>query len=194
MFSFPKRFILLDTEYTSWEDSQERGWGPNKYKEIIQIGAISVDGKSLAEEGAFSVFVKPVKNPQLSDFIVGLTGITQEKIDTEGISLPEAMSRLGEFVEDLPMYAYGTDGTVIIENCALVGTPAPFAENRIINMRSFIFPALEKLGIDPKKYTSGTLITAFGKPLPAPAHDAVNDMRNLLAAIRILRERSPQPF
>ena len=148
-----------------------------------------MDGKSLAEEGAFSVFVKPVKNPQLSDFIVGLTGITQEKIDTEGISLPEAMSRLGEFVEDLPMYAYGTDGTVIIENCALVGTPAPFAENRIINMRSFIFPVLEKLGIDPKKYTSGTLITAFGKPLPAPAHDAVNDMRNLLVALKILKNQ-----
>src|SRR3989338_10997477 len=103
MFSFPKRFILLDTEYTSGEDSQERGWGPNKYKEIIQIGAISVDGKSLAEEGAFSVFVKPVKNPQLSDFIVGLTGITQEKIDTEGISLPSGMTPPRPGVGGLPV-------------------------------------------------------------------------------------------
>ena len=67
MFSFPGRFILLDTEYTSWDGSYERGWsGPNECKEIIQIGAISVDGKSLTEEGAFSVFIKPVKNPNLS--------------------------------------------------------------------------------------------------------------------------------
>src|SRR3989344_6626754 len=165
MFSFPGRFILLDTEYTSWDGSYERGWsGPNEYKEIIQIGAIVVDGKSLTEEGAFSVFIKPVKNPNLSDFIIELTGITQEKIDAEGIPLAEALTRFGDFAQDLPIFAYGTDGTVIRENCALLGIPHPFAEGRIQNMRPLVFPVLEKLGIDPKKYTSGTLITAFGKP------------------------------
>ena len=109
MFSFPGRFILLDTEYTSWDGSYERGWsGPNEYKEIIQIGAIVVDGKSLTEEGAFSVFIKPVKNPNLSDFIIELTGITQEKIDAEGISLPEALRRLCAGSPDICL-RYGRD-------------------------------------------------------------------------------------
>lgn len=42
----PETFIIFDTEYTSWEGSQERNWnGENEFRELVQISAIRVKKK-----------------------------------------------------------------------------------------------------------------------------------------------------
>ena len=39
----PQSLIIYDTEYTSWQGSQERDWsGAREYQELVQIGAIHV--------------------------------------------------------------------------------------------------------------------------------------------------------
>ena len=40
-------YIVFDTEYTSWSDSQKTNWtGANEYKEIVQIGGLKIsDGE-----------------------------------------------------------------------------------------------------------------------------------------------------
>lgn len=70
--------VVMDTEQTCWEGVRERAWsGPNEMREIIQVGAVLVDTINFSEIAVFEVVVKPVKNPQLSDFCIELTGITQ---------------------------------------------------------------------------------------------------------------------
>lgn len=190
--ALPPQFVLFDTEYTAWEGSMERGWsGEGEYKEVIQIGAVATSLETLSEEDAFSVLIRPVKNPELSAFIVALTGITQEDVDTRGVALGEALGSFAEFIGELPAYSYGRDAVVIEENCRLIGTTYPFKHEQFFNIRPTIEPLLEGLGIDIMQYTSGTLIQAFdtAPAAHAHAHDAVNDMRNLLAVLRELQSR-----
>jgi hypothetical protein len=89
-------------------------------------------------------------------------------------------------------YSYGLDEVVVKENCDLIGIPYPPGLGRILDVRDGIFPGLKAIRVSPEGYTSGTLIYAFGPAPDRAAHDAVNDMRNLLAAIRIIDERLAQ--
>lgn len=186
---FPDTFVLLDTEYTAWEGSWQRGWtGPDEYKEIIQVGIIRV-GPGLVELESKKIYVKPVKNPVLSDYIKNLTHISQDEIDTHGVSLETCVRDIQSFLGSDPAYSYGLDEVVIKENCDLIGIPYTPGLGRILDVRDVIFPGLAEIKVSPEGYTSGTLIEAFGPAPDSAAHDAVNDMRNLLAAIRAINER-----
>jgi len=183
---FPERFVLMDTEFTAWE-GPTRGWDqPGKYKEIIQIGCVACDA-NLSETGSLSIYVRPEKNPILSEYIKNLTGITQDHVDA-GSTLAQAVAQLSAFCGGASMYSWGTDGDVILDNCTLIGVDASIPRSQFIDLSVTVWPILESQGIDPEKYSSGSLITAFGKE-GAPAHDAVNDMRNLLVVLQELRSR-----
>lgn len=68
-------FIIFDLEATC-------GW-PNEHRqsEIIEIGAVKVNEKlEIVDE--FQAFVKPVINPELTDFCTTLTSITQADVDS----------------------------------------------------------------------------------------------------------------
>jgi inhibitor of KinA sporulation pathway (predicted exonuclease) len=67
-------FILFDLEATCGENIEE------KDREIIQIGAVKYNHE-LKETGRFSIFVKPYKNPILTEYCTNLTKITQEMVD-----------------------------------------------------------------------------------------------------------------
>ncbi len=68
-------YIILDLEATCWENK-----GHGNKNEIIEIGAVRInsDGKI---ESEFSEFIKPILNPVLSDFCMGLTSIKQDDVD-----------------------------------------------------------------------------------------------------------------
>ncbi len=179
----PEKFILLDTEYTAWEGSQERAWsGPGEFKEIIQIGAIKVDGARFASLGECMAYVRPVHNPILSPYITKLTGITQETLESKGVSLGEALQELALFCEGLPLLSFGNDKRTIEENCTLIGIPSPLSTLPTKDVRELFLSC----GVDPKGYTSGTIVTRFGISPPDTVHDALGDMRNLLTALREL--------
>jgi len=67
-------YIIVDLEATCWE---QRAEGQN---EIIEIGAVKVNSDRQIEE-EFVQFVKPLKNPLLSDFCKELTSIRQKDVD-----------------------------------------------------------------------------------------------------------------
>ncbi len=68
-------FIIYDLEATCWS-----GAPPNDIREIIEIGAILLNGYG-EELGSFNKFVRPVSNPQLSPFCKELTGIEQKQVN-----------------------------------------------------------------------------------------------------------------
>lgn len=70
-------FLILDFEATC----DRNGEIPREDKEIIEIGAVAVDSKTLKVFGEFQAFIKPSVNPVLTDFCKELTSITQEDVD-----------------------------------------------------------------------------------------------------------------
>jgi 3'-5' exoribonuclease 1 len=70
------KYIILDLEATCWQDKNQQ-----HTSEIIEIGAVCVNqNKEIISQ--FSEFVKPILNPQLSNFCKDLTSIAQSQIDT----------------------------------------------------------------------------------------------------------------
>lgn len=63
---------------------------------IIQIGAVVGDSETGAILDSFSVFINP--NEELSEYIIGLTGITQKQVD-QGDSLMDGYLKLKEFAK-----------------------------------------------------------------------------------------------
>ena len=115
-----KKAIIYDLEYTTWAGANERHWsGKDEYREIIRIGAISIDLDCLQEIEALDVFVKPSINPILSDYCVKLTDITDEQIQAEGIALHEAIHKFVDFVGKRNTFCYGHDILEILENLRL---------------------------------------------------------------------------
>lgn len=180
----PEEFILFDTEYTTWEGALERGWsGPGEYKEIVEIGAIRVSGEKLAEIDSIALFIKPVKNPVLSEYFIDLTGVTQSEVDEKGTTLMEALENLREWSSTLPLFSFGDDMAVIKENCELIDITFPF-ENRDARDIRQVF---EDHGVKTAGYMSSTIVRAFGKKPNLQGHDALNDARLILEGLRELQ-------
>ena len=186
MTFLPPRFILFDTEYTAWEGSMARGWSnPGEYRELVQIGAVRVENQTLAELDAFTIFAKPEKNPALSDFFITLTGITQEDVDRQGVRFPEAIQKFVVWTDDDPLFSWGGDAAILEENSGFHGLPNPFPPNRCADIR----PLFRDAGIPTTGYASSTIVRAFGTEPARRAHNALNDARQILDALRLLRAR-----
>ena len=184
MSPLPREFVLFDTEFTAWPGSQDRHWtGPGEHRELIQIGAIRV--RDIVEVGCFMTYVRPTLNPTLSDFIMDLTAISQKHVD-EAPPFPEALTAFEEFVGELPAYSWGSDADVFDENGLIAGDARRLSRERFRDLKPTIVPFLAARGIDESRYSSGTLHQAFDVPATGRAHDALNDVRNLLVALREL--------
>jgi len=180
---------VLDLEWTSWEGARARRWrGPGEEMEIVQIGAVTLcDDDALSEAAALDLLVTPRINPRLSDYFIDLTGITQARLDAEGVTFADALAELRRFLVGIEsVYSYGTDYTVIRHNCTLNGVAFPFDEALFKNARELVVAAIgpEVAGID-----SSRLPDAMGFPPPGTAHQAVDDCRCIAETLRILRRR-----
>jgi len=188
----PAEVILFDTEFTAWAGSMERRWsGPQEHKEIVQIGAVVVDAASLREIAAFEVLVRPVKNPFLSDYLVDLTRITNERVAAEGIAFPNAIERFLAFAGDRLLHSYGRDDRIIAANAALIGRPALWPARPAVDLRDWLI----RVGVRLAGVSSGELAAHVGAKAQGIAHDALVDARSLAEAVRYLVAKgAPNPF
>ncbi|OHA26132.1 MAG: hypothetical protein A3C06_03905 [Candidatus Taylorbacteria bacterium RIFCSPHIGHO2_02_FULL_46_13] len=188
MLGLPSTIIVFDTEYTSWEGAQERGWsGPNEYKEIVEMGAVRVETETpeFKELDSLQLLVKPVKNPKLSEYFTNLMGITQEAVDIRGMSLAEAVKKFYTWSSTDTLYCWGFDGHLIGDNCKLIGTPFSFPLQRFKDVRE-LFSAH---GIKTNKYMSSTIVEAFGVKKTKAGHNGLDDARTIVDGLRLLAAR-----
>lgn len=89
-----RQFVVIDLETTGLSSAKH---------EIIEIGAVKVNVDAETRH-TFQTFVKAKR--RLPKKITAMTGITQEIVDLQGVPLDQAMERLVQFVEDLPLVAY----------------------------------------------------------------------------------------
>ncbi len=183
MLHLEPEIIVFDTEYTTWEGAQERRWsGPGEFKEIVQIGAVRIETETFKELDSLLLFIKPVKNPTLSEYFIGLTNISQKDVDEKGITYPDALARFGGWIGSLRCYSFGNDMGVMKSNSELLGISFPFDQDRFHDIRD----TFRAYGISTDGYMSSTIIKAFGKETDRHAHDGLSDSRTIVDALREL--------
>jgi len=105
-----KRIVIFDLEFTAWEGSVASRWSrPGEYTEVVQIGAVKLAADSLKELDSFEMLVKPRINPKLSDYLVALTGITNERLEAFGVDFITAYRAFLDFVGDGAIWAFARD-------------------------------------------------------------------------------------
>ena len=188
----PAEVVVFDTEFTAWPGSMARAWGgPGEHKEIIQIGAVIIDSKSLEERHAFSVLIRPVRNPILSPYLVDLTGITNERLEAEGVDFTTGVRSFVEFAGARPLHAYGRDDRIIAENADLLRQRKVWPDLPTTNLKEWLL----KVGIPLAGVHSGNLAAHVGSKSQGIAHDALIDSRSLAEAVRYLVAKgAPNPF
>lgn len=180
--ALPPEIVVYDTEYTTWDGARERKWaGPNEHREIVHIGAVKIETNTFRELDSFEVYVRPNINPELSDFFVELTGISQEVVDRKGVDFLDAWQRFNIWRGGLDAYAFGNDAEVLSENCHLSDIPSTYT-GRLLN----ICEVFERYGIATTAYHSSTIVGAFGHTPRQGAHNALNDARSIVDGLRLL--------
>lgn len=175
-----RRVIVFDLEYTAWQGSQARGWSaPGEHREIVQIGAVKLDpARGWTELDCYCRLVRPQINPQLSEYFIALTGITQAQVDAGGVAYSTALAEFAAFAEGLDLWSNGPDGEVIAENCRLTGTE-PLLSGRSVDVRPLLGARLNKAGEQLDSYRLAEQFAEAGR-----AHDALADARGVAGALR----------
>jgi inhibitor of KinA sporulation pathway (predicted exonuclease) len=188
----PPEIIVFDTEFTAWKGSMERLWaGPGEYREIVQIGGISIDAQTLTETGSFSVLIKPVMNPVLSDYLIALTRITNERLAAEGTDFVSGVRAYLDFAAGRQMFCYGRDDKVIAANAKLLGVRDAWPRFTAHDLKDWLL----RVGIPLTGIHSGALAGHVGGVSQGVGHDALTDSRSLAEAIRYLVARgAPNPL
>lgn len=152
--------LIIDLEATCWEHRQDHR-GEN---EIIEIGAIAINSK-YEILGEVQRFVRPIRNPVLSEFCTRLTSIVQSDIATADIfpvvlrDFQDEVEQLtGKSLRSLEFCSWGDyDRNQLKRDCQYHKIAYPFGAHRNIkkefarnhNIRpTSVVGALRKLGIE----------------------------------------------
>src|SRR5271156_6607242 len=89
---------VFDLEFTAWECSMASHWlRPGEFKEVVQIGAVRLDGTSFEILDEFEILVRPRINAELSAYFENLTGITNAMLAAGAVDFTEAYARFLNF-------------------------------------------------------------------------------------------------
>lgn len=175
--------VYLDLEYMYPGMTKESGRPTEKQKRlIVQIGAILFDIAKGKEVGSFDQLIIPQLSYTLPEFFVELTKITQEMVNEKGVDFEEGLKRFANFSQDYPIWIFDGDLGVLKQNCEISRISFPFKESGFTRVK----PLLSDWGIDPDKYSSGTLYQAAGLQMNGHVHNALHDVRSMAAAIHAI--------
>lgn len=178
------QLVIFDTEFTAWAGSSERNWSePWEHKELIQLAAVklAVSEAGLAVIASFNELIRPAINPQLSEYIVHLTGITQTMLTDMGVDFPSALEAFYQFCQQgqLASFAWGHDANILADNCQLNHITMPNFNAGLFNLQRIAKGA----GIEQADLSSGQLAEALKLPVEGHEHNALFDVRSTAAAL-----------
>lgn len=184
--------VIFDTEFTTWEGAMQRNWsGENEHRELVQIAAQKINLHTAEVLRSFEVLVKPQINPELSEYFVELTHITQAQIETSGIIFAEAYQLFMDWAGGVKKYSFSqtldsaSDMGVLQENIALYSLPLSLDEAEF----GTVTGVFQAVGIDTTQYNSGRLYQAFDLDLSGHQHNAMHDVDSIVASLFAVKER-----
>ncbi len=179
--------VLFDTEYTSWEGSQSRQWSePWEHREVVELGAVRVRAEDFSVTDQFRRLTTPHANPQLSSYFSDLTGIRQEDLEKDGVSLSALLRDFAEFGEGAALFASNGDDRLVLDiSAGIQGFDLPIGLENFQNLRK---PLAQLFECEPNSLTTGLLPNRVGLPVDdGVLHSAVDDAIALARTLGQLR-------
>lgn len=164
--------LVIDLEATC----DDRGAVPKHEMEIIEIGAVLVDTRTLDPVDDFQAFVRPRRHPTLTPFCTQLTSITQAQVDG-GVSFPEAMTAMRRFVgmRAALFASWGDyDRNQFVQDAHFHRVSLPFGA-RHFNIKKAFSTALG----ESKRFGMAGALARVGLPLEGTHHRGIDDARNI---------------
>jgi inhibitor of KinA sporulation pathway (predicted exonuclease) len=167
--------LIIDLEATCWERSE----GHRGENEIIEIGAVVVDDDHEVV-GEIQQFVRPVRNPILSEFCKRLTSIEQSDVDTAQIfpdTLRDFQSQVerisGQRLSDLVFCSWGDyDRKQLMKDCCYHNIPYPFGVHRNLKREFARRHRIRPVGIS-------RALRILGIRFEGIHHRGIDDARNI---------------
>ena len=168
----PNYYLVVDVEATTSND----GSFPKDEMEIIEIGAVLVDARSLTAVDEFQSFVRPVRHPVLHPFCTELTKITQDMVDAAP-GFPEVLAQLCDRMlkrDGVVFASWGNyDKLQFHRDCTLHQLDYPFP--RHLNLKE----ELSRVQGHRKKLGMSQALRFLGLPLEGTHHRGIDDARNI---------------
>lgn len=184
-----KEMLVIDLEATCWENQRPAG----QISEIIEIGLCRLNLKTLVAHDKTSILVRPEQS-EISPFCTELTSITPDMVAKDGVSFPEACSRLRKAfgAKTKPWASYGDyDRLQFDRQCAKSGIPLPLSTTHL-NIKTLVALHLQL----PREIGMKAALKAFSIPLEGRHHRGDDDAWNTAKiAARLLGDlrKTPTP-
>jgi inhibitor of KinA sporulation pathway (predicted exonuclease) len=166
-------YLVVDLEATCCDQKSIK----RHETEIIEIGAVMVDGKSLESVSELQIFIKPIRYPKLTEFCKNLTHITQANVDT-AIGFSEAMNTFEQWFSQYENFIFCSwgdyDKNQFEQDCKFHKIPYPLG-NQHLNLKK-LFTIKQKL---PKKLGMAQALELANLPLEGTHHRGIDDARNI---------------
>jgi inhibitor of KinA sporulation pathway (predicted exonuclease) len=171
-------YLVVDLEATC----DDAGAVPREQMEIIEIGAVLVDGHSLEAIEDWQSFVRPQRHPKLTPFCTELTSITQDQVDAAP-HFPEVLEAFCTWWGTLVREGYGTpifcswgdyDRKQFKQDCMHHGLKYPLPAQHINVKREFSKALALK-----RKFGMAGALKQVGLPLVGTHHRGIDDARNI---------------
>jgi len=168
-------YLIIDLEATCWERN-EGHYGEN---EIIEIGSILLDDDHEIL-GEIQRFIRPVRNPVLSEFCKKLTSITQSDVDSAQ-AFPEVLQDFqnqveqtsGQRLSNLVFCSWGDyDRKQLMRDCVYHKIPYPFGAHRNIKKEFARWRHIKPVSI-PRA------LAVIGLSWEGTHHRGIDDARNI---------------
>ena len=185
--------LLIDLEFTCWEDSVRTGWAdPAHPAEIIEIGLAAFRVATRAVHGSFTTLVRPRVNPVLSEYCCELLHIPQREIDAAD-ELPAALAKVAAWLASLApagLVSCGwgpLDRKVLASNTRMLGVADPLAGRPHIDLGA----VMTELYRHPTPITRDDLRDLERLPPNPRRHRALDDALDLLHFLPLLLDGAP---
>jgi inhibitor of KinA sporulation pathway (predicted exonuclease) len=176
---------VFDLEFTAWECSMAKHWlRPGEFKEVVQFGAVRLDGTSFEILDEFDVLVRPRINAELSPYFENLTGITNAML-AGAVDFAEAYCRFVNFAGAGPICAFGHDEWVLEENIRLYGLQGLPPLPAFRDLRCWF----AERHLDPRGLNSCDIAPMLGATFVGRAHNELDDARSVAAGMEIMAAR-----
>ena len=171
-------YLIIDLEATCADDksiSRQR-------MEIIEIGAVMLDSKSLEIKSEFQSFVKPILHPVLTEFCKSLTSISQEDIDAAP-PFPDVLQLFQQWFYPFGSYLFCSwgnyDKNQFLQDCQLHNVGYPFPGGHLNLKKAFS----EAIGVK-KKFGMSEALRQLGLQLNGVHHRGIDDAKNIARIVQ----------
>ncbi len=168
-------YLIIDVEATCWMTNE----GHRGENEIIEIGSVVLDD-DCEVLGEIQLFVRPVRNPILSEFCKKLTSIGQLDVDMAQI-FPDALADFQKQVEDISgqrlvdliFCSWGDyDRKQFMKACQYHKIPYPFGVHRNVKTEFAKKHLIKPVGMV-------RALKILGIPLEGTYHRGIDDAQNI---------------